>query len=47
LKTDGYSNPIGVADWQNQLVSAIPNDIKSSLPTIGKIEKEMNSIGIA
>ena len=40
----GYTNPIGVADWQNQLISAIPDDMKSSLPTIEEIEKEMDLI---
>ena len=40
----GYTNPIGVADWRNQLISAIPDDIKSSLPTIEEIEKEMDLI---
>ena len=38
----GYTNPIGVADWKNQLTTIIPDDIKSSLPTIEEIEKEMN-----
>jgi len=38
----GYTNPIGVADWQNKLDTVIPEDLKSSLPTIEEIEKEMD-----
>ena len=41
---EGYTNPIGVADWRNQLVSAIPDELKSSLPTIEEIEKEMDFV---
>ena len=45
----GYTNPIGIADWQNQLTAEIPDEIKSNLPTIEEIEKEMgfasNKIG--
>jgi len=37
----GYTNPIGVADWQNQLTTAVPDEIKSSLPTIEEIEREI------
>jgi len=37
----GYTNPIGVADWQNQLTDSLPDDIKSSLPTIEEIEREI------
>ena len=40
----GYTNPIGVADWQNQLTDVIPNDMKSSLPTIEEIERELGFI---
>jgi predicted nuclease of restriction endonuclease-like (RecB) superfamily len=37
----GYTNPIGVAGWQNQLTNSIPDDLKSSLPTVEEIEREM------
>jgi predicted nuclease of restriction endonuclease-like (RecB) superfamily len=40
----GYTNPIGVADWKNQLTEAIPDDLKSSLPTVEEIEKEMDLV---
>jgi predicted nuclease of restriction endonuclease-like (RecB) superfamily len=37
----GNSNPIGVADWQNQLTEVVPDNMKSSLPTIEEIEREI------
>ena len=40
----GYTNPIGVADWQNQITGSLPDDIKSSLPTIEEIEREIKYV---
>jgi len=37
----GYQNPIGVAEWKNQITKALPDDLQSSLPTIEEIEKEL------
>lgn len=37
----GYQNPIGVADWKNQMVQSLPEELKSSLPTVEEIEKEL------
>lgn len=37
----GYGNPIGVADWQQKLTRELPKDLKSSLPTVEEIEREM------
>ena len=37
----GYRNPIGVADWQNQLTQSLPVEFQSSLPSIEEIEKEL------
>lgn len=37
----GYQNPIGVADWKDKLTSSIPEDLRSSLPTVEEIEKEL------
>ena len=37
----GYQNPIGVAEWKNQMVQALPDDLRSSLPTVEEIEKEL------
>ena len=38
----GYANPIGIADWQKKLKKDLPKELKSSLPTIEEIEKEMD-----
>ena len=37
----GFTNPIGVADWQEHLTKELPEDLKSSLPTIEEIEQEL------
>ena len=37
----GYTNPIGVADWQNEIASVIPEEVMTSLPTIAEIEREI------
>lgn len=37
----GYKNPIGVAEWKNQMVQALPEELKSSLPSVEEIEKEL------
>ncbi len=37
----GYRNPIGVAEWQNQIANALPEELQSSLPSIEEIEKEL------
>ena len=37
----GYQNPIGVAEWKNQLARALPDELKSSLPSIEEIEQEL------
>ncbi len=39
----GYRNPIGVADWQNQLTQSLPEEFQSSLPSVEEIEKELES----
>ena len=38
----GYQNPIGVADWQEQITKQLPEDLRSSLPTIEEIENELS-----
>lgn len=38
----GYQNPIGVAEWKDQLTKALPEEMQSSLPTIEEIEKELD-----
>ena len=37
----GYTNPIGIANWENKLNQVIPEELKASLPTIEEIEKEL------
>jgi hypothetical protein len=43
----GYTNPIGVSNWQNQLKNDIPDDLKSSLPTVEEIEREIELADIS
>lgn len=38
---EGYRNPIGVAEWEKQITDSLPEDLKSSLPTIEEIEQEL------
>ncbi len=37
----GYQNPIGVAEWKNQLAKTLPEELRSSLPSIEDIEKAL------
>ncbi len=37
----GFNNPIGVSNWENEIVKSIPENIKSNLPSIAEIEKEL------
>ena len=39
----GFKNPIGVADWQERLEEELQADVRSSLPTIEEIERELDS----
>ena len=39
----GFRNPMGVADWQERLTKELPDDLKSSLPTIEEIERELGA----
>jgi len=39
----GFVNPIGVADWRERLIKELPEDLKSSLPTIEEIERELDA----
>lgn len=42
---EGYLNPIGVAEWQQQLEQALPASIAADLPTIEDIERELEEGG--
>lgn len=39
---DGYKKPIGVAQWQKEITRSLPEEFKSSLPTIEEIEAELS-----
>ncbi len=38
----GYTKPIGVAQWERQITESLPDDLKSSLPSIEEIETELS-----
>jgi len=38
----GYSKPIGVAEWETQITRALPERLKTSLPTIEELEEELS-----
>ena len=40
---EGYVKPMGVADWARKIDKSLPDDLKSSLPTIEEIEAELDS----
>ena len=37
----GFTSPIGVAQWQEQLAQSLPDDLRPSLPTIQEIEESL------
>ena len=39
----GFKKPIGVAGWETQIVNKLPDDLRSSLPTVEEIEAELAS----
>jgi nuclease YhcG-like protein len=40
----GSTSPMGVADWETQLVDKLPADLEGSLPTIEQIEAELADV---
>lgn len=36
------ANPVGVANWENEIIRNLPEKFKSQLPTIAEIESELN-----
>lgn len=38
---EGYTNPIGGAEWEKQITENLPEELKSSLPSIEEIEAEL------
>jgi predicted nuclease of restriction endonuclease-like (RecB) superfamily len=39
----GFKNPIGVANWERDILKSLPDDLKGSLPSIDEIEKELEN----
>lgn len=37
----GYTKPIGVAQWERSITQSLPDDLKSSLPSVAEIEAEL------
>lgn len=37
----GLKQPVGVADWQAELVRRLPDDLRGSLPTVEELEAEL------
>lgn len=37
----GYTKPIGVAQWERHITQSLPNNLKSSLPSVEEIEAEL------
>jgi len=37
----GFNKPIGVAEWETELVHKLPEELKGSLPTVEEIEAEL------
>lgn len=36
----GINNPIGISNWENEIIKSLPDNLKNSLPTIEEIENE-------
>lgn len=39
----GYQNPIGIANWEQKITKSLPDELKTDLPSIEDIEKELSS----
>ena len=39
----GYTNPISIANWEREMATSLPENLKSSLPSIEEIEKELEN----
>jgi predicted nuclease of restriction endonuclease-like (RecB) superfamily len=38
----GINNPIGISNWEKEIIQSLPENFKSSLPTIEEIENQLN-----
>ncbi|MBK9366370.1 MAG: DUF1016 family protein [Deltaproteobacteria bacterium] len=44
----GLMRPIGVADWETQLVESLPEELAGNLPSVAELERELSeSVGFA
>jgi hypothetical protein len=39
----GYTKPMGVAQWETKITRSLPKELKSNLPTIEEIERELSA----
>lgn len=39
----GINNPIGISNWKNEIKKSLPDNLKSSLPSIEEIENEFDN----
>lgn len=39
----GYTNPMGIANWEKDIQKTLPENLKTSLPSIEEIEKELEN----
>jgi len=39
----GYTQPMGISEWQNNIHKSLPPEFKSSLPSIEELESELNN----
>ena len=39
----GFNNPIGVSNWENEIIKSLPDNFKNTLPTIEELEKELDN----
>lgn len=40
----GLNKPIGVADWETQIITSLPENLQSALPTVEEIEAELQRL---
>ncbi|WP_211882570.1 hypothetical protein [Pseudarthrobacter albicanus] len=38
----GSSKPIGIAEWESEIVKSLPEDFASTLPSISELEAELS-----
>ena len=38
----GFSKPIGIAEWESEIVKSLPEEFTSTLPSISELEAELS-----